>query len=297
MYLLVLVPLIGCGELIEAEKTSRSGLLPDSFANYWYAGLAEINTYDLEQYRYGEMHSGHATHIFVTEPFHQSKQVKVDQPQGKEVETVMKMNATRKFNTGIYPYSTMVSVFSPVKWNRISSPRKMTFSVQEWCGQTFLQYNQKQKSRYAYQSFSYFASEGDESGYFDNALPEEAIWNQIRLQPNDLPTGKTRLLPAGTYLRFQHLPLQPYEAHCTMEQIEGELVEYRVEYKDIGRRLVIRFEKAFPFVIQYWEEREQGREEVTRATLMARDQKKYWSLNGRNDRSERVTLGLAENHQ
>lgn len=288
---------MGCGESMGEEKDSRSGVLPDSFANYWYAGLAEINTYDLEQYRYGEVHSGHATHIFVTEPFDRSRQVKVDQTEGKEVETVMKMNATRKFNTGIYPYSTMVSVFSPVEWNQISSPRKMTFSVQEWCGQTFLQYNQKGENRYAYQSFSYFESEGDASGHFDDALPEEAIWNQIRLQPEDLPTGKIRLVPAGAYLRFQHLPLQAYEAHGTKEQIGDGLVEYRLEYKDIGRRLSIHYEKAFPFAIQSWEESEQGREEVTRAELRARDQKKYWSLNRRGDRSERIPLGLPENHQ
>ena len=47
--------------------------------------------------------------IFVTEDFSASKQVKLDRPEKvpSDAVKVLKLNATRKFNTGIYPYSIL----------------------------------------------------------------------------------------------------------------------------------------------------------------------------------------------
>ena len=87
------------------------------FNEYWYAGLAEVSGYDLLQSRYGEIHEGKAAMIFVTEPFSKKKQVKLDNPgqAGKDNTSVLKLNSTRKFLTGIYPYSMMTSVFTGSK--------------------------------------------------------------------------------------------------------------------------------------------------------------------------------------
>ena len=47
-----------------------------SFDKYWYDGKAEISSYKLKQGRYGEIHRGTASLIFVTEPFSPQRFVK-----------------------------------------------------------------------------------------------------------------------------------------------------------------------------------------------------------------------------
>jgi len=93
---------------------SQSSELSDEFKNYWYAGKAELSSYKLQQARYGEIHSGTAVLVFVTEDFSKSKQVKLDHPEnaGNDKLPVLKLNFTKKFVTGIYPYSMMMSAFS-----------------------------------------------------------------------------------------------------------------------------------------------------------------------------------------
>ena len=88
----------------------------DPFNEYWYSGKAEITSYKLEQARYGEVHDGHAVLVFVTEDFSKSKQVKLDDPVNNkdDEQKVLKLNYVKKFNTGIYDYSIMESIFTPV---------------------------------------------------------------------------------------------------------------------------------------------------------------------------------------
>jgi len=50
-----------------------------SFSAYWYPNGAEISRYDLKQVRYGEVHSGDAVLIFVTESMNPALQVKAHQ--------------------------------------------------------------------------------------------------------------------------------------------------------------------------------------------------------------------------
>src|SRR5438105_8601198 len=87
---------------------------------YWTQGKAEITSYKLTQSRYGELHEGDAVLIFVSEPFSRSKQVKLDdwQSAGNDAVEVLKLNFTKKFVTGIYPYSLMFSVFTPADGSR-----------------------------------------------------------------------------------------------------------------------------------------------------------------------------------
>jgi len=278
------------GTYTEARST-------DTFENYWYSGEAEVNTYALKQVRYGAIHEGRATRIFVTEPMSVDRQVKSDDPVAEKSRTVLKMNATRKFNTGVYPYSVMTSVFSPVDGAAMSLPLKLTSSIQEWCGQTFLQMNREKKNAYRYHSFSYFGSEGDQQGRWTSAMLEDGLWNQIRLEPGALPTGSIQLIPAGAYLRFQHLDLQLFEAVATVKKTKNGRKIYEVRYMDIPRILRIEFDAQFPYVIRSWEEENTNSGRMTRAELLASDKRAYWSQNGVDDRSERSELQLPENYQ
>ena len=105
---------------------------PETFADLWFDGQAELNRYKLTQSRYGESHKGHAVLIFVTEDFLPDKQVKsesVDRELTGAV-PVMKLNFTKEFITGIYPYSVMTSSFLPLDPGDPPNPLKVTASVQ-----------------------------------------------------------------------------------------------------------------------------------------------------------------------
>jgi len=106
------------------------------FSKHWHDGKAELSGYALEVSRYGQTRKGTAVLIYVTEPFSESKRVKVNDHTRNpaDVVDVLKLNLVRDFQTGIYDYNTMVSVFS-----RTSdfAPLKVSFSSAEWCGHVY----------------------------------------------------------------------------------------------------------------------------------------------------------------
>ncbi|MDF2158436.1 hypothetical protein [Algoriphagus sp. CAU 1675] len=279
--------------LSSCHPSVREGMDEKQFANYWYQGKAEINVFDLKQSRYGEERSGQAVMIFVTEDFSKRKQVKVDQPEnaGKDAKKALKLNMTREFVTGVYPYHTMLSIFTPVT-EEVNS-LKITSSVTEWCGQAFTQLNWKNNA-YQGQLFSYFESEGDQQIKID-AKAEDELFNLIRLNPDLLPTGDVRLIPGLTFQRLSHIPLKAERATVSVNDLGSNQSEVEVAYKEIGRTLTIRFEKFFPYEILFWQEgytREDGKVELTTATRSSMQMMDYWNKNGKEFEPLRKELGL-----
>ena len=269
----------------------------DSFGAYWYQGLAEITSYDLEQARYGEVHPGEAVLIFVTEPFLADEQVKADDPNADGAVTVLKMNATRNFLTGVYPYSMMTSVFTPVQRAQHGPALKVTTSSQEWCGHTFTQLN-RIADGYRLQLFSYFEGEGDQDRTLGAPL-EDGLWTLLRLNPDALPTGDLTLVPGTIYQRLSHLDLQPHAATATLAPGDAPgLRTYTLTYPDLDRTLAITFTAAFPHTVEGWTETYRSgfgpnaRTLTTTATRRGREMLAYWSLNGRADVPRREALGL-----
>lgn len=303
--LLPVVFLFGCAEKAPSRDDASDPAIPagdigplsDEFGDYWYQGLAEITSYNLEQARYGEIRNGEAVLIFVTEPFSRSKQVKLDNAgdAGDDEVTVLKLNHTRNFVTGIYPYSMMTSVFTPVSEGPM--PLKITGSSQEWCGHTFTQLN-RSASGYRARLFSYFESEGDQDGELPETMPEDGIWALIRINPDRLPTGDIQLIPSAVYQRMSHSDLQPYAATASLTE-DDTLRSYRVDYPDLDRTLAIHFSADFPHQISGWEETRmsgfgEGRRMLTtRATIKAREMLPYWELNSTADVRYRERLGLS----
>lgn len=288
--------------------TSQSADLGDppgphstEFSDYWYRGAAELTSYTLEQARYGEVHDGHAVLIFVTEDFSREKQVKLDRPDaaGGDRVKIMKLNLTKKFNTGIYPYSMMSSVFTPVDVAKDSKTLKVTTTSQEWCGHTFEQLNRTDDG-YRVELKSYFESEGDRNLEIDDALPEDGIWTLIRIDPSALPTGKVRLVPGTMFQRLRHTDLEPHTAIAELEADTEDptLVVYSLEYPDSDRTLAIRFKKAFPHEIESWEESYKSgfgadaQTLTTRAVAQKRKILDYWRRNSVADSALRAELGL-----
>lgn len=269
--------------------------LHDSFGNYWYQGKAEIASYELQQVRYGEMRSGSVVLIFVTEDLSRSKLVKLDNPaeNRRDALKVMKLNATRKFNTGIYPYSTMTSVFTPIYMNDDPKTVKLTTTSQEWCGHTFLQATLK-GNMYKIQGNSYFESEGDQKYNIKSVITEDELWNRIRLYPVSLPVGNFDILPSSLYCRFKHVPFKPEKAVATNVAGVGKTSIYQIELPELKRTVVIEYNTAFPYEIQGWKESypEGGKMMTTTATLKKVIQTDYWKKNKNEDDHWREELGL-----
>lgn len=258
---------------------------------YWYAGSAEISGYDLKQSRYGEIHNGQATMIFVTEPFSIKKQVKLDNPAaaGKDKISVLKLNFSRKFLTGIYPYSMMTSVFSPVNTKEYIGALKLTLSGQEWCGQVFMQMNRR-GSKFDVKAYSYFESEGDQNFSIEEAYLEDELFNLIRLDPKLLPKGEVSVIPSAVVSRFMHEEVKPYKAMARIgiSNWQGmELSEYTIIFEENNRILSIYFQTEFPYIIEGWEDTYQslGSDPLTTtAVRLNTKQIDYWNKNSNKDR-------------
>lgn len=303
---LALALVTGCTpEAADAPSPARPAVLassmPDPFGDYWYQGEAELTSYTLEQARYGEVHQGEAVLIFVTEDLSRRKQVKLDDPAaaGDDAVKVMKLNLTKKFDTGIYPYSMMTSVFTPVYRAEDGPTLKVTTTSQEWCGHTFTQVNRRGEG-YEVHLYSYFESEGDQRLTLEGAVPEDELWNLIRLAPDALPTGAVRLIPGTLFQRLRHSALTVQEAHAELRPAEGEagLRAYTLTYPALDRTLTIRFNAAFPHEIESWEETYRSgfgpdaKPLTTRARRNKRIMLDYWNHNHLADAALRAELGL-----
>lgn len=263
---------------IEKPKTSPE------FNTYWYAGEAEISSYKLEQARYGEMREGTAVLVYVTEDFLPNIQVKADYQNAKNI-PVLKLNATKNFNTGIYPYSIMQSTFFPVSNNKHAI--KISSSMQEWCGHVYAQLNNKEQ--FEIMSHSYFESEADENFKLDKAILENELWTKLRINPKSLPTGNLKIIPSFEYTRLKHKKIKAYEATATLtENI------YTIHYPKLNRTLCITFNPEFPHDILSWEEtfKSGSQELTTKATKLNTIKSPYWQKNSNKDEILRQTLKL-----
>jgi hypothetical protein len=284
---------------------SKEPVLADrgGFNDYWYAGKAELTRYALEQARYGEIHKGDAVLIFVTEDFLTDKQVKYEHGDRENVTSVLKLNFTKKFNTGLYPYSMMTSVFTPA--DGVSPTLKVTSSSQEWCGHTFTQLNRR-GNKLALQFRSYFQDEDDQNFQLGMALLEDEVWTKIRLAPESLPTGELKIIPGQLFSRLRHIPLKIEDASASFTEATDtslspdDLHKYVIEYKSIKRKLAITFEKTFPHRILAWEETNVSgfgpaapmlTTKAVRTHSMLSD---YWTRNQNADAHLRKELGLTQ---
>ena len=281
---LLTLPLLALGACTSATDTNTPAGVPaatlvkdSGWNDYWYAGDAEINSYALTQTQYGEPRTGDATLIFVTEPFSKAEQVKLDNADaaGDDKVSVLKMNAIRKFPTGIYDYSMMTSVFTPVSLDQFPHTIKATCSSQEWCGQTFTQLNHD-GGKYRVRQYSYFQSEGDEDRKVDDVLLEDELLTRLRIDPSAVPTGNVDLIPNLFHGRFTHDPIAPKQARIKLKQ--GETInQLVVEYLHVDRTLIVDVSKAFPYTIEGWEE--QGARGASKAVLRKRIKTPYWGQN------------------
>jgi len=273
------------------KKTISPRNISNEFKEYWYSGNAEITSYTLMQERYGEIREGTAVNIFVTEDFLPQEQVKANNSSEENI-SVLKLNQTKNFNTGIYPYSIMSSTFSPIP--NTGHPLKVSNGVQEWCGQVYMQLNNR--DNFEIESHSYFEGEADQKISLPKTWLENELWNLIRINPEELPTGDVMMIPSFEYLRLRHKEIKQHNAFASLKQGDSVTI-YTLNYPDLQRQLMLFFNSRFPYEIEKWEETNavDPNDTVrlkTTALKLKRIRTDYWTKN-RNEFSHfRDSLGL-----
>ena len=265
----------------EKVKVMTNRTISNEFKEYWFSEKAEITSFKLMQERYGEIREGTAVTIFVSEAFLPNEQVKANN-SSKENISVLKLNQMKNFNTGIYPYSIMTSTFSPIVNNEHAL--KVSNSVQEWCGQVYMQLNNRKN--FEIESHSYFEGEADREISLPKNWLENELWNIIRLNPEELPTGDLKIIPSFEYLRLRHKEVKEYNASAMLKQGDS-LTTYTLNYPDLQRQLTLFFHSKFPYEIEKWEEvnasnANDSLQLKTTATKIKRIRSAYWNEN-KND--------------
>jgi hypothetical protein len=274
---------------------------PPDFWPHWSDNKAEMNGYRLVQPRYGAKRAGTAVLIYVTEDFSDSLRVKADPGKhaASDVYPVLKLNAVRDFQTGIYDYNVMTSTFARVApgW----PIAKVSFSSQEWCGHVY-HHLIPRTGRVPGVFHSYFDGEAD--GTDDLALPadgvmEDAVPILVRGWMGEwLARGATRtvpFLPSLLRSRLGHRRLAWGEATITRAATPSRVTvpagSYPVDTWTVaergGRTVTYSVESAPPYRVVRW-----SADDGEEASLLGSDRLQYWEMNGPGGEKWLKNLGL-----
>ena len=197
-----------------------------AFWKAWGDGKAELSGYAVTTSRYGAPRDARIVLIYVTEPMDRRNWVKDDAgdvPREDRV-NVMKLNHVLKFQTGIYPYSVMTSVFAPVDGLSAErfAPAKIAMSAQEWCGHVYQKIIARPDA-FESELRSYFHAEGDRDTTVKispGTLYEDALLIQLRELDGPFAGGKNwagSIVPSLWSQRKRHAALEPLPATIRRE--------------------------------------------------------------------------------
>ena len=262
-----------------------------AFWDRWGDGRAELSSYRGTVMRYGEPRAAELVLIYVTEPLARETLIKDDDapPEGRV--QVLKLNSALRFQTGIYPYSVMTSVFAPVDayYAHRFTPAKITMTAQEWCGHVFFGV-WPGPDHFASRGMSYFASEGERDERVEvaaGALYEDALPIQLRELDGPFAGGgdwEGTLVPSIWRARQAHVPLRPVRATITRTR-EGNLHRFTLRAGELER--VYDVEAEGDRRLLGW--RDGDGEELH---IVATERLPYWQLNSPGDEAARERIGL-----
>lgn len=267
----------------------------EAFVRAWSDGQAELSGYRARVNRYGEMRDAEVVLIYVTEPMDRRTWVKDDDAPAEHRVNVLKLNAALRFQTGVYPYSVLTSVFAPVDRYRDEalSPVKITLSVQEWCGHVFHGV-WPGEDRATEQLLSYFAQEGERRRDVPTpagSLYEDALLIQLRELDGPFAGGgdwRGSLVPSLWSVRRTHRPMAAVEATIarTRARLDGAAVHrFALRYADVTRTIDVEADGAHR--VLGWQASD-GEE----AHLLRTARLPYWQLNHDGDEAQRALFGL-----
>jgi hypothetical protein len=290
----VILGISGCFEAQSSSLASGKADLPavrpyqpsKDFNAYWYAGQAELCSYDFIIDRYGELRKGYAVAVFVTEDFSKSKQVKLDNVVPSDAIPVLKLNAIQRFETGVYDYSVMQSVFTPIDYKTYPNSLKWNTTVQDWCGQVFTQLNLV-PTGYKVSQFSYFETEGDEQITTATAMLESELFTRLRIDPASIVSGSQKMIADLSFSRLRHKPVAAITANVT-----NDAGKCTVVYPELKRQMEIQYETKSPHTILGWKETTTDGKLISEAKLRKQIKSAYWAHHSEIDAPLRKELGL-----
>ena len=288
--------------------TTGAGAADPGFYEYWGDGRAELSSYRIIQPRYGELRDGFGVMVFVTEDLNRQTLIKVESPTSEsDRRYTLKLNNLIRFNTGIYDYSVMTSVFSFVRAGEGGFGRdrfdfaKVSLTAQEWCGHVFDEVRATPDQLHG-RLASYFEAEGNRDYRLqrpDSFVSEDELLIRIRELDGELmssgETQQLQLLPSLWQLRMGH------QEHALVPALlkKGEVEEHRVGGRDRpavpwtwtveeGKRSVtVWVASRHPRHILAWDSSDGGRGE-----LLTSVREPYWRLQGNADEVMRERLQL-----
>lgn len=289
----------------QSKAATRPSVYDAAFWRTWGDGQAELAAYDLTYPRYREQRRGVAVAIYVTETFSNTARVKSDRgnhPPSDEF-PVMKLNLVRDFQTGVYDYNLMTSVFlalAPVNGRPEGLPAKVSFSSQEWCGHVYSQALFDEK-RARFISHSYFDSEADQSkdlSYSAETSSEDALqmWARGMAWPF-LKPGEQKEVAAVRSLetvRLNHVPAEVEKLQLSVsaepQTVKVPAGTFETEVRRVVDGSLVRtfyVERAVPHRIVKWETSAGESAEMLKSARM-----KYWQLNRNAGEQALKELGL-----
>lgn len=296
---------LSCGRAAPPERGAAS------FEARWEDGKAELDGYRYAITRYGHRRTGRCVMVFVTEPFSDSLRVKVDDPSRHpgDVFEALKLNFVRQFQTGIYDYNTMVSVFAR---SSDFSPAKIAFGSSEWCGSVYEEQIFR-PGRVSTLIRSYFEGESgvDTLDAPEGGVAEDDLYILLRgLRAPFLGPGERRavpFLPSPFHARLTHRPgvwtTAEIERAGRAERLlvpagafEADRYTVRVADGRVGR---IWIERTEPRRVVKWEWSPPPRPETRMAgdaadegELAGSARLPYWTLHGPGDERYLRELGI-----
>jgi hypothetical protein len=295
----------------------ETGTTPGTeFLKYWKSGLAELSSYAVTVERYGEMRQGQAVLVFVYEEINADTRIKVESektPPAKRI-PVLKLNSVLKFNTGVYDYSILTSVFAGLSGPEVQrpfQPQKVSFTSQEWCGNVFHQVIPRPKGLVS-EIHSYFEAEGDaittlpypDAGNADHGANASGTFfyeDEMPILVRELvgPFAhegaplRMQLVPSLWERRKRHVPLAFTQAVLTKVGAETltpkgksrKAVKWTLEI--MGMTVTYHVEAEAPRKLLAWENSRGEKGE-----LIASIRNTYWEHNHNVDASLRKRLGL-----
>ncbi len=292
--------LAGCGGAsagVASAPTAPVARASTSFWQHWGDGKAELSGYAITTGRYGKPRDGNVVLIYVTEPMDRRVWIKDDDgsvPPADRV-NVLKLNHVLKFQTGIYPYSVMTSVFAPVDGSAGErfAPVKISFTVQEWCGNVWQKLSVAPRS-FASEIRSYFHAEGEREDTVPTAagtLYEDALLIQLRELDGPFAGGREwsgEIVPALWSSRKSHGALKPTSATIRREDVLRDgvpVTRFTLAYGGLTRTIDV--EKAAPRRVLGW-----SSTDGETARLLKTARLPYWQLRDPGDEKYLAEIGL-----
>jgi len=268
-----------------------------AFWKAWGDGKAELSGYTVTTNRYGAPREARVALIYVTEPMDRRNWIKDDAgdvPPAERV-NVVKLNHVLKFQTGIYPYSVMTSVFAPVDGADPErfAPSKIVMSAQEWCGQVY-QKVMPAAAGFDNELHSYFHADGDGDATVKappGALYEDALLIQLRELDGPFAKGKDwagTIVPSLWAQRKKHAALTPVAAAIHREDATRDgtpVTRFTLTYGNASTTYDI--EKAAPRRVLAWKTKDGDEARILKTTRLP-----YWQLNSPGDEKYLRELGF-----